>query len=529
MFTNSILAFFIFSIANAYSVLVIQPGPSFSHQQPIMSLTEALVAKGHHVFAVTPNEVQGLQSDNYTHVDLSFSYTMYAGGTGNKADKEALNLQKPMTLWEFIEPFRQTTKIPPRQFKSEAFLKFQKKVKAENLRFDVVIGQWCYIPFICGMTRYLSSSDRCPPIISFSTFSKDEFNEAALGSLPHPSFIPLVTPFTDKMSLWQKIQNWAISEIFFPKLRDIMEEAAEEFFRQNYGPGAGRLVAGCWSNVSLVINTGNFVTAYPRPLSPNVIEVGPMHIRAPEKLPQNLQEWLDGAKEGVIYFSLGSNMRSKSLPQEVLSNLLRVFRELPDGYRVLWKWEEDEQIPGQSENILTTKWSPQQSVLAHPKVKVFMMQGGHQSFQEAVHYGVPTIGIPWFADQEANVLRMETLGIGVLLKPQNLYCYKRIKSIVDRILHDDSFSKNAIRMSAISREFTLQSISKAVFYVEHVAKYGGAEHLRPSTADINYFQYLCLDLITLILCVIFSLFYIIRQGFKLSVGKVFIRAKMKRF
>lgn len=66
-----------------------------------------------------------------------------------------------------------------------------------------------------------------------------------------------------------------------------------------------------------------------------------------------------------------------------------------------------------------------------------MMQGGHQSFQEAVHYGVPTIGIPWFADQEANVLRMETLGIGVLLKPQNLYCYKRIKSIVDRILHDD--------------------------------------------------------------------------------------------
>lgn len=78
---------------------------------------------------------------------------------------------------------------------------------------------------------------------------------------------------------------------------------------------------------------------------------------------QNLQEWLDGAADGVIYFSLGSNMKSKSLPLDVRSNLLRVFKDLPSGYRVLWKWELDGKIPGQSDNILAQKWLPQQSVL----------------------------------------------------------------------------------------------------------------------------------------------------------------------
>lgn len=86
---------------------------------------------------------------------------------------------------------------------------------------------------------------------------------------------------------------------------------------------------------------------------------------------QTLQDWLDGAERGVIYFSLGSNMRSANLPRDALSNFLRVFRELPEGYRVLWKWEDDAEISKNEEgvgkskvtNILTQKWIPQQEVL----------------------------------------------------------------------------------------------------------------------------------------------------------------------
>lgn len=40
---------------DAYKILVLYPFPSFSHQQPMMVLTEGLVKRGHQVFSVTPN------------------------------------------------------------------------------------------------------------------------------------------------------------------------------------------------------------------------------------------------------------------------------------------------------------------------------------------------------------------------------------------------------------------------------------------------------------------------------------------
>lgn len=64
------------------------------------------------------------------------------------------------------------------------------------------------------------------------------------------------------------------------------EQRAREFFSENYGPAATALIDGCWSNASLAMLSTNMLYFYPRQLAPNVIELGPMHIRNPEKLPQ---------------------------------------------------------------------------------------------------------------------------------------------------------------------------------------------------------------------------------------------------
>lgn len=71
---------------------------------------------------------------------------------------------------------------------------------------------------------------------------------------------------------------------------------------------------------------------------------------------------------------------------------------------------------------------------AHPKVKVFVTQGGLQSFQEAVHYGVPTVGVPYFADQESIVAKMVDAGIGARLRPQELGSYEKVKSVFEKVL-----------------------------------------------------------------------------------------------
>lgn len=42
-----------------------------------------------------------------------------------------------------------------------------------------------------------------------------------------------------------------------------------------------------------------------KPNVPAVIDVGGLHIRPPKPLPLDLQQFLDEASDGVIYFSFG--------------------------------------------------------------------------------------------------------------------------------------------------------------------------------------------------------------------------------
>lgn len=50
---------------------------------------------------------------------------------------------------------------------------------------------------------------------------------------------------------------------------------------------------------------------------------------------------------------------------------------------------------------------------AHPNCKLFVTHGGLLSTTETLHYGVPIIGIPLFADQFINVMRAVRKGYGL--------------------------------------------------------------------------------------------------------------------
>lgn len=75
---------------------------------------------------------------------------------------------------------------------------------------------------------------------------------------------------------------------------------------------------------------------------------------------QDIQEFLDNASEGVIYFSLGSNINSHQLPVSLKRVFVNTFRELP--YKVLWKFY-DSNVTSFPDNVKTAKWLPQQDIL----------------------------------------------------------------------------------------------------------------------------------------------------------------------
>lgn len=53
-----------------------------------------------------------------------------------------------------------------------------------------------------------------------------------------------------------------------------------------------------------------------------IVPIGGAHIKPAKPLPENLQAFLDGAKDGAIYFSLGSNLKSSLLPKHRIREFL---------------------------------------------------------------------------------------------------------------------------------------------------------------------------------------------------------------
>jgi len=75
---------------------------------------------------------------------------------------------------------------------------------------------------------------------------------------------------------------------------------------------------------------------------------------------QDLKNILDSAEHGVIYFSLGSVVKSSEMPRETVSLLLSELAKLKQ--TVLWKWEDD-QLPNLPKNVMVKKWFPQNDIL----------------------------------------------------------------------------------------------------------------------------------------------------------------------
>ncbi|XP_045455165.1 UDP-glycosyltransferase UGT5-like [Melitaea cinxia] len=102
-------------------------------------------------------------------------------------------------------------------------------------------------------------------------------------------------------------------------------------------------------------------------------------------------------------------------PPEKLKIFTDVISKLP--YDVLWKWDDDD-LPGRPQNVRLSKWFPQSDVLRHPKIKLFITQGGLQSTDEAITAAVPLVGVPMLGDQWFNVEQYihHHIGIGLLLE-----------------------------------------------------------------------------------------------------------------
>ena len=118
------------------------------------------------------------------------------------------------------------------------------------------------------------------------------------------------------------------------------------------------------------------------------------------------------------------------------------------------------------ENVLLLKNAPQIEILK--RADLFISHCGMNSTSEAIHYGVPIVGIPILADQPRVAYRvLDELGFGIRLSVYNLEP-NMIRNAVYRVLNDKVYFERILRYSKISRKYdgTKNSVLYAIEHIE---------------------------------------------------------------
>ncbi|ROT73742.1 UDP-glucuronosyltransferase [Penaeus vannamei] len=202
------------------------------------------------------------------------------------------------------------------------------------------------------------------PFMTIATPGMDARQSAVFGNVLNPA---MMQRFLNTIEHIKSAVNWRYLDV----LPSVQKEISSQF------PDLPPLL-DIERNQSLTLLNSHFTVTGVLPLLPSQVEVGAMHCRPGKPLPEDLESWISGAgSEGVVYFSLGSMAQGQSMPKKYRDMFVEAFKQLKQ--RVIWKYEVA--LEGVSDNVLMRKWLPQQDILAHPNVRVFITHGGLLSTQ----------------------------------------------------------------------------------------------------------------------------------------------------
>ncbi|XP_069682305.1 UDP-glycosyltransferase UGT5-like isoform X1 [Periplaneta americana] len=521
----------VFFSADTYKILGLFPHVAKSHFLMAEALMKGLAGRGHQVTMVS-HFPQKNSISNYTDISLVGSMPEFFG---------QVFLENVAVKYLYKTLIRQSnTGIVTCKNTLES--PEMKKLVASNETFDLVITELFNTDCLLGYVYTLKT-----PFIALSSSTMMPWAYARFGTPNNPSYIGNQFLYhASDMTFQERIINALYFVVFRWVYYYVYEKPAYEIVKNYFGESLPQL-SDIAKNTSLLLVNSHFSSHHPRPLMPAIVEVGGLHLRSSGiRLTKDLQDFLDSAEDGVIYFSLGSFVRVESMPADKRDAFVQAFSELPQ--KVLWKWEK-ETLPGKPKNVKIVSWLPQMDVLepdrklvaptcasfflglrsgdsvcaddclliertvqtalqqgswaspSHPNVRVFISHGGLMGTMEAVYHGVPMVAIPLFGDQFHNVKCSVQQGIAVYLDYHTI-TKESVLSALKEILQNPTFTENAKQVKKAFRDRPVSPLDTAIYWTEYVIRHGGAPHLRSAAVDLQWYQYLLLDVLAvLFLCV----------------------------
>ena len=344
---------------------------------------------------------------------------------------------------------------------------------------------WYLVPYVLGV-----------PYASMTTV----YQPNILRSPALPSFVPVFgSPWTEKMTFFQRVNNilsfikhsWKLPAGF--RTFDVIKKHLKDKQFKTWE----ELALGA----SLHLQNSDPLLDYPKPYLPNVIQVGGLTTRQGEPLPRDMESFIQRRNKSTIIISFGSV--AHYLPDQINKIIYEGIVKLP--YTVIWKYY-GAGFPDVPDHVLLSPWLPQNDLLAHPKVKLFITHCGNNGQFEGLYHGVPMLGIPLFAEQLYNANRMVYHGYGSVIKHNELTPIKLFKSITE-VVNNKTFFDNIKKASQIFRHRPQVPRERAAYWIDHVIRFG--PYLTSYAYEMSLYQFYMLDVIFFISIVFILFLYVI--------------------
>jgi len=465
-----------------YNILMPIVCSTRSHLNIFGAIATALAQRGHKVTLLSGFDLS--QRINHPNI-LLLQYTAFSmedllESFGGMIVKE----KDSNKMWEQYNFYLQT--MANNTYRDPIILDLYKR----RDEFDCIIMQQSYNEVVFAFAHE-------KPLITVSAGGSFEPHlSATMGNFLNPAYVcDRHNYFARPYSFVTRLKNIIKSYIKPFYIKKKFAKIAQEAMDRNM-PGLPSMDSIERNQSFNFVNTHHLLSTV-MPLLPNQIEIGGIHVKPAKPLPEDLEKFVSG-EQPVIYFSLGTVAKGLSMPDKLRENAIAAFRRLP--YKIIWKFEKE--LPNLPEHILVQKWTPQNDLLGHAKVTLFLSHCGLLSAQEAIYHGKPMLCLPLFGDQFRNAKMLEGIGMGRKALWEETSA-EELEALLKEMVENRGYTERA---AVASRQMTDQITTpaeRAVYWTEYAIRHKGAHHLRSPERDLSWVQLLHLDIILLVLIAVY--------------------------
>ncbi|XP_075168037.1 UDP-glycosyltransferase family 317 member A1 [Haematobia irritans] len=340
-------------------------------------------------------------------------------------------------------------------------------IQPDDFDYDLIVVDLFYTEALLALGYYFRT-----PVAAIVSKDFAEYMEIVQEMMVPAACFPYdLENYDVNLGFWQRLNNIKQCVNRRHSFREDHYGRQEKLIKKHFTQIQGPLpsVMDLQSNLALLLVNDYYPLATPRPLVPNIIHVGGLQVRAPRELPWHIRRFLDEARSGVVYINLGDEQLCGEIAQDKLEAFLHVFSKREE--RFLWTCHDIQKMDGLPKNVMLQHMVPQTDILAHPHVKIFIMNGDLLALQEAIVRHVPIVGVPLFKNELENVMMAEKLQIGLRIDYENLTETSLIWAL-ESMAYKEFYVLNIRDTSKIYRDRPLGGLASALFWIDYVLKYG---------------------------------------------------------